>query len=219
MLRHGAYDIFNEDKSGKAEAESNEFVQEDIDSILQRRSKVVVHDNTGSSSGAAGGTFSKATFKVSKSTGDQSEANGTVDDIDIEDPDFWKKMIGEPKADEDMDILLTTKRRQRKQITSYSEQEYTKNLEEALGDGDSDSDATDHSDEDVVFRQSGTRSKWGGAGAAEWSKDEADNVAKVLATVGYGRLNWDAFTKIAMLRKPFATAEVSLRFVLSVLCY
>merc|ERR1712032_1279857 len=33
LLRHGAYDIFNEDKTGTGEAESNDFIQQDIDSI------------------------------------------------------------------------------------------------------------------------------------------------------------------------------------------
>ena len=45
LLRHGAYDIFNEDKSGMAEAESNEFVSQDIDSILERRTRKLIHEN------------------------------------------------------------------------------------------------------------------------------------------------------------------------------
>ena len=38
LLRHGAYDIFSEDKLGKSEKESNDFMAQDIDSILERRS-------------------------------------------------------------------------------------------------------------------------------------------------------------------------------------
>ena len=101
LLRHGAYDIFNEDKEGSAEAESKDFVEQDIDSILSRRSRKIVHGNTGSGSSAAGGTFSKASF-VNKSTpskGGDGENNGGTsrDDIDINDPDFSMKMVGEAK--------------------------------------------------------------------------------------------------------------------------
>jgi hypothetical protein len=90
LLRVGAYDIFNEDKAGTAEAESNDFKEQDIESILSRRSRKVVHDNTGSGSAAAGGTFSKASFinKTPSKTGDTSNGQST-EDIDINDPDFW----------------------------------------------------------------------------------------------------------------------------------
>ena len=90
LLRVGAYDIFNEDKAGTAEAESNDFKEQDIESILSRRSRKVVHDNTGSGSAAAGGTFSKASFinKTPSKNGDTSNGQAT-EDIDINDPDFW----------------------------------------------------------------------------------------------------------------------------------
>ena len=195
LLRHGAYDIFNEDKTGNAEAESNEFVQQDIDSILQRRSKVLIHDNTGSNSGAAGGTFSKATFKASKNS-----EGGSVEDIDIEDPDFWKKMVGEPKADDDMNVLLT-KKRQRKQIHSYSEMEYTKQLAEVLSDIDSD----ESDDEDAYLGEIEERSKWGGQGPKEWSKEDAESVARMLSVYGYGRENDFARS----LKKTYEIIEVS----------
>jgi SNF2 family DNA or RNA helicase len=96
LLRHGAYDIFNEDKAGSAEAESNDFVQQDIDAILERRSKTVIHSNTGSNSNAAGGTFSKASFKAPKTP--NAKEGEAVEEVDIEDPDFWKKIVGEAKV-------------------------------------------------------------------------------------------------------------------------
>ena len=94
LLRHGAYDIFNEDKAGTAEAESNDFQEQTIDSILSRRSRNIVHENTGSGSAAAGGTFSKASFvnktTPSKKEGDDGNGGGqATEDIDINDPDFW----------------------------------------------------------------------------------------------------------------------------------
>lgn len=69
LLKNGAYDIF---KEGSGEKESNDFVSQDIDSILANRTTTIIHDSNGS-------TFSKATFKV------------TQDDTDINDPDFWTK--------------------------------------------------------------------------------------------------------------------------------
>ena len=89
LLRHGAYDIFNEEKSGSSEQESKEFESQDIDSILARRAKTVVHDNTGSKSNAAGGTFSKASFRA-QNTGKSGDGTGngddTGEDVDIDDP-------------------------------------------------------------------------------------------------------------------------------------
>ena len=81
LLKHGAYDIFKEDKDGTSEKESNDFVSQDIDSILARRAKTVVHENTGSKSNAAGGTFSKASFK--NTTADSNAA----EEVDVDDPE------------------------------------------------------------------------------------------------------------------------------------
>ena len=69
LLKHGAYEIFKEDKDGTSEKESSDFEAQDIDSILERRTKTVFHENTGSKSNAAGGTFSKASFKNTNSDG------------------------------------------------------------------------------------------------------------------------------------------------------
>jgi hypothetical protein len=171
---------------------------------------VVVHDNTGSNSGAAGGTFSKATFKVSRSSTDGNGENGTIDDIDIEDPDFWKKMIGEPKADEDLDILLTTKRRRRNQIHSYSEQEYTERLQAAIGNSEDESESAYESDDmNLDVGPNRERSNWGGSRPFEWHKDDAEHIARILATVGYGRISWQDFIKLIPFRKQYEESEVS----------
>lgn len=73
LLKQGAYDIFKDDSLDK---KCTEFISQDIDSILERRSTTITHDGSTSS-----GTFSKASFKHS---------NETVD-TDLDDPDFWKK--------------------------------------------------------------------------------------------------------------------------------
>jgi hypothetical protein len=76
LLRCGAY-VLDEDKDG-SEAASNAFAVDDIDTILQRCAKNVVHDN----SAAAGGKFSKARFSKALPA-----AGGTT--VEIDDPNFW----------------------------------------------------------------------------------------------------------------------------------
>ena len=136
LLRHGAYGILSEEKDGTGEAASNDFVQQDIDTILERRSRTVVHDNTGSHSKAAGGTFSKARFSSASSGGKKSAA----EDIDIEDPNFWTKMVGEAKHedDEEESAALPGKRAR---AATYSEKDYDKKLRKMIANAESDSDA------------------------------------------------------------------------------
>mmetsp|Transcript_27513 Transcript_27513/g.40650 ORF Transcript_27513/g.40650 Transcript_27513/m.40650 type:complete len:144 (+) Transcript_27513:1386-1817(+) len=98
LLRHGAYDIFNEGKNGNWKLESNKFAEDDIDSILARRSTTIIHDSTGTNSNVQGGTFSKATFKGSGNAAMGADITGV--EIDISDPDFWSKVVGKGLADE-----------------------------------------------------------------------------------------------------------------------
>lgn len=201
LLRHGAYDIFNEDKAGDSEAASNAFVQQDIDSILQGRSRTVVHENTGSKSSAAGGFFSKASFK--SKTPDSGKIS--TDDVDIEDPDFWKKMIGDVEDDE----VVNLGRRQRKQA-NYDEHEYKRQLEAMLVRSGSESDRSDDSSDDelgdgVSVKE---RIKWGGDQPHEWKKEDAENLVKCLLAYGYGRLPWDVFERRLEGTKPYSIEEV-----------
>lgn len=66
----GAYGaVMEEDNAG------DKFCEEDIDLILKRRTQVITLESE------KGSTFSKASFASS----------GIRQDIDIDDPDFWKK--------------------------------------------------------------------------------------------------------------------------------
>ncbi|EKX33876.1 hypothetical protein GUITHDRAFT_45412, partial [Guillardia theta CCMP2712] len=76
LLRHGAYDLFKKE----AEEESTKFNEEDIESILQRRSTKIVED---SGARSAGNSFSTASF-VPASAGAE---------IDYNDPNFWEKLM------------------------------------------------------------------------------------------------------------------------------
>ena len=198
LLRHGAYDIFNEEKAGQAEAESNAFVQQDIDSILQRRSHTILHDHTGSQSNAAGGTFSKASFKAKT-----QDVNSKEEDVDIEDPDFWKKMIGEGNVVADEPNL---DRRRGRAPMNYSENlHYDGNF---IDDEDSVESAEYNEDEQRVL--------WGGSRAREWRRDDTESIITLLSTFGYSRLPWDDFMSRANLSKSYDLAEV--RWHSEILC-
>ena len=62
------------------------FCQEDIDQILERRTKVIQIESE-----TKGSTFSKASFV----------ADGTSEDLDINDPRFWEKWAEKAKLDLD----------------------------------------------------------------------------------------------------------------------
>jgi Helicase conserved C-terminal domain len=189
LLRHGAYDILNEDKDGKSEETTNDFIQADIDAILERRSRTVVHDGPGAS--AAGGTFSKASFKVAKSP-DGSQGPSSREDVDIEDPDFWKKMLGEKHFQED--VHGTVKGTRKRTKADYREPKYTE-LEvthDMSGGSDSDSESSFDSDYNNN-NNNGERSRWGGSLPQHWKKDQVERLIQVLLAFGYRNLPWKDF--------------------------
>lgn len=190
LLRHGAYDIFSEEKAGTAEAESKEFVEQDIDSILERRSRTVTHKNTGSQSNAAGGTFSKAIFSAPKSAGENKSQS--QEDIDIEDPEFWKKMVGEAPAE-----VATVLKPRKRSKANYSERDYEKQFKARLDDGsdDSESSVDEYSSSDGENAPK-DRKRWGGQQPLHWDRKEAEALVKCLDRYGYGVLPWNEYKKV-----------------------
>ena len=86
LLKKGAYGaLMEEDNTG------DKFCEEDIDQIMSRRTTVITLENE------KGSTFSKASFS----------ASNTRSDIDLDDPDFWKKWA--KKADLDVEEGTSTK--------------------------------------------------------------------------------------------------------------
>lgn len=71
LLKKGAYGAIMDDDSA-----ADQFCEEDIDQILQRRTQVIQLE-----SGEKNSTFAKASFS----------ASGNRNDIDIDDPNFWQK--------------------------------------------------------------------------------------------------------------------------------
>lgn len=121
LLKRGAYDVFRDD-----DTEQNDFVEADIDQIMERSAHKINYDSlTANSMCATLGGFSKATFV----SADEKE------DIDINDPDFWKKAIGfeEPVVVVD-EFDVPTQPRQRKQTKVFGSSGDTNELEELLAE-------------------------------------------------------------------------------------
>jgi hypothetical protein len=223
LLRFGAYDIFKEENDGTAEKESREFIEQDIDTILARRSKTVIHEGTGTMSNSGGSTFSKATFKASgePNAGDDDYSNT---DVDIDDPDFWTKMIGETK-NADIDVPSLGKKRTSNKTVSYNEKLLHHNLYEKGDESDASSIIEEEEEEDfeegIIIQKEvdefnfmshlrneklnylmehckqhlpiTERKRWGGKAKNEWSKADASLLIKKLLMFGYGNISWDIF--------------------------
>lgn len=198
LLRNGAYEIFKEDKEGRCEDESNEFIQQDIDSIMERHSRTVKHDNTGIG-GRAKSTFSKASFKVIKSPS-SAEKVSIQEDVDVDDPDFWKKVVGESV---EVDVhQAPSQRRERVKANTYAESAFTEAIDSAIRASDSDDDDYDEDDGEE-------RCRWGGnAKKLEWLRDDAENVVKLLSNYGYDHRILDKFF-VSIEKQAYPRLEVS----------
>lgn len=120
LLKYGAYDIFRDEDDA-----AQKFCEDDIDSILQRRTKTIVQETK------EGSSFAKASFA----------SESAVPDIDIDDPEFWKKIMPDVADKPAFDLMAEP--RQRKQV---------QRLEVAMSD---ESDQSDDDDRDTAVMPSG----------------------------------------------------------------
>lgn len=162
LLKKGAYDVFREDDTA-----ADQFCAADIDQILQRSSKLVQYEQTARSQ------FSKASF-VSATT---------ANDVDIDDPDFWKKAVGldepEPLADES---FLIPSMRKRTRVSRFG----------AVEDSDSDLDDNDDDDSrDETENATGTTTtnEKTSKEPREWTINGRDRLQRALMHFGFGRWN------------------------------
>ncbi|XP_061162484.1 chromodomain-helicase-DNA-binding protein 8-like [Saccostrea echinata] len=179
LLRKGAYGaLMDDDKAG------DEFCEEDIDQILQRRTQVIQIESEGK-----GSTFAKASFSMS----------GTRTDIDINDPNFWQKWA--KKADVDVEgmkhknELIIQEPRQRKQTTRYGNDD---NMME-MSDLDSSSNSDDDDDESRKTRSGmkkrgrpgrkrrGSDDDYDADDAEGYGRSDCFKVEKNLLVYGWGR--------------------------------
>lgn len=89
LLKKGAYDVFRDDD----DTEAKQFMETDIDQLLEKSAKKVTYGENNASSISSGlGSFSKASFVADTGDGDK--------DVDLDDPDFWSKAVGLEKPEE-----------------------------------------------------------------------------------------------------------------------
>jgi len=122
LLKRGAYGaLMDEDNAG------DKFCEEDIDCILQRRTQIITLET-----GEKGSTFSKASFA----------ATGNREDINIDDPDFWKKWARKAEIEVDdtgtKNDLVVNEPRRRTQIKRYGHDEGVMDISELESSTDSD---------------------------------------------------------------------------------
>lgn len=115
LLKYGAYDFFKEEREGRSDELSNAFCEADIDQILEKNTKVITIDSQGGSS------FSKASFITDSSM-----------EVDINDPNFWTKVVGLKPTD---DLVMGP--RSRKKV-EYAEVEEEDAKNEAFFDDESE---------------------------------------------------------------------------------
>ncbi|KAL3661408.1 hypothetical protein V7S43_013611 [Phytophthora oleae] len=155
LLKRGAYDVFRDDDTA-----GEQFCALDIDQILQRSSQVIQYTEQAQSS------FSKASF-VSATTSD---------DVDLDDPDFWKKAVGltepDPVAAED----LLPQQRKRTRVARF-------------GDGGSFSDGSISDDEyEQEKRDKEERERLEEKNIPrEWTQNGRDRLQRALMHFGFGR--------------------------------
>ena len=116
LLKKGAYDVFNEDDDKEAE----QFMETDIDQLLEKSSRKVTYGESATSTLASGlGSFSKASFVAS--------GDGDGKDVDLDDPEFWSKAVGLEAPPEEVDPTLALiigdgSKRNRKQVQAFDPQ-------------------------------------------------------------------------------------------------
>uniref|UniRef100_A0A8R1DML0 Uncharacterized protein n=1 Tax=Caenorhabditis japonica TaxID=281687 RepID=A0A8R1DML0_CAEJA len=175
LLKKGAYGSIMDEEN-----ESAKFNEEDIETILQRRTQTITLE-----AGQKGSLFAKASFNSTHNKGD---------DIDIDDPEFWTKWAEKAQVD----VEKATATPDGRELIIEEPRKRTKRFEDNKMD-EEDSDGSDGS---------GKRSKRGPPGSnRKRRKDDEDTdysasyrpdelatskaeyfkVEKVLAQFGWGR--------------------------------
>ena len=167
------YDILKDDAEGGDS--STQFGEEDIDSILSRRTEKVVY-------GAQHSSFSKATF----TTADGGE------ELDVDDPEFWSKVGTGTTWEAEAEAEAEGRGMRRRGLQGLAAEHVPRYAEE------DDSDSSDSSDfeDDESGGGSSSRSRKGkkagskslkAADVRKWKKSERDEFRKALFALGPNR--------------------------------
>ncbi|RHY97583.1 hypothetical protein DYB31_006167 [Aphanomyces astaci] len=178
LLKYGAYEMFKEDD---ADAASKKFNEESVDEIL-KRSKTVVHDPKKDQTVAAfGSSFSKATFVSSENPAEQ---------VALDDPDFWIKVIGlTGVAESNAKHNKTPEKRRCKGRKTYKEIGSDEDRHDADGEYKVEDEASESSSDDDDTADA----HHGPSATGEVKAISATYSNTALLTYGYGR-----WTKIRM---------------------
>mmetsp|Transcript_2659 Transcript_2659/g.4794 ORF Transcript_2659/g.4794 Transcript_2659/m.4794 type:complete len:1931 (-) Transcript_2659:2818-8610(-) len=149
LLKKGAYDVFNEDDTA-----ADAFTKEDIDLILERRTTLL--QSAAANSGPS--AFSKASFA--------SETQKPGESVELDDPDFWRKLM--PAAASGPDPSLELRPRVRRQTQRFNP-------------ADSSDEEVDDGSEDEGYNGVSP------LGKKLWNKGERQRVQRGLMTLGWGR--------------------------------
>uniref|UniRef100_A0A915AAX0 Chromodomain-helicase-DNA-binding protein 8 n=1 Tax=Parascaris univalens TaxID=6257 RepID=A0A915AAX0_PARUN len=189
LLKKGAYGAIMEENN-----EDSKFNEEDIDTILQRRTTTITLE-----AGIKGSTFAKASFNSSTNR----------EDIDIDDPNFWSKWAKKANIDTEMsqsdkELILLEPRNRKKR--------FEENIYKAEGGDDSEGE---ESDESGKGRKRGER-KGDRKRRREdeeyrpdelaFNKSEYFKVEKLLAQYGWGR--WKAMREASDLKESVSEADI-----------
>ncbi len=181
LLKHGAYAVLREDENNDDSNKSKVFFEESIDSILSR-SEVRSHGCGGDMNGNdANGSnaFSKASFI--------SKENTTVD---IDDPEFWVKVVGLKVPEKKLEGMGLGKR------TARAAVDYTEQVPFGGGEGrkmtsdfhcpdDESIRSSDLSSSDDEFRSDAEAGPNGMVD--DWTFEDLESILKQLLLLGYGR--------------------------------
>lgn len=173
LLKYGAYDLFREDDTA-----ASRFCEEDIDRILER-STVVRSSAENAPQENALSSFSKASFV----------SNSAAPELDINDPDFWNKLL--PQAVDAPNPNIQVQPRVRRQVHRF---------------GALDGDDSDLEDEEV-FQSSDDDEKAYGQKEKGWTMGERARFKLGLMTLGYGR--WHEIKAMARITR-WSAAEIAM---------
>ncbi|KAF0696350.1 Aste57867_12909 [Aphanomyces stellatus] len=156
LLKRGAYDVFRDEDDA-----SEQFCAADIDTLLQRSSQIVEYESQ------ARGSFSKASFVSA----------ATADDVDIDDPDFWKKAVGlaEPDVLDEAASLVLSSQRKRTRVARFG-------TKEAMSDDDDD-DEKEVKSKDAKESEKPPKLE----ASREWTVNGRDRLQRALMHFGFGR--------------------------------
>ena len=184
LLKRGAYDIFRDD-----DTEQVEFAEADIDAIMQRSAHKISYEGitTNSISNSLGG-FAKATFVSADET----------EDVDINDPDFWKKAVGldEPAVAGDNPFLENLpSQRKRKQTQVFGDQTVSdqKELDDMLKEEVEDSGGTGTKEKGSSKKKTAEPKPKEPKESKPWGPHSRDRVLRALLQFGFGR--WEKIRK------------------------